>query len=252
MRTLAAVAALTLIVTAAAPAQQPLPDAEAFLAAAREKLLRSQMLQNKYAYKERRTELHTNPFGRLGTGGTGVYDVVPSEDGRTITRRLVEKDGKPVADASPEQRDTPERRERAPTGRSFADVVNTLHFKVDRREILNGKPAIVVTFAAKPNADPQTRQGKIARVFAGDIWVDEQQQEVERIEATAVDTLSMGFGLVARLNKGTKVTLLRQPVADGIWLPTEVKVIGEGRALLFRRLNVDYAVEWFDYRRIRD
>ena len=46
--------------------QAPLPDAEAFFAAARENLARAGQAQQRYAYKERRTELHRNPFGRIG------------------------------------------------------------------------------------------------------------------------------------------------------------------------------------------
>jgi hypothetical protein len=33
-------------------------------------------------------------------------------------------------------------------------------------------------------------------------------------------------------------------------MPTAVRFQGEGRALLFRKLNVDYEVEWFEYRRL--
>ena len=35
----------------------------------RDNLIRSQRAQFNYAYKERRTEFHINPFGRVGTGG---------------------------------------------------------------------------------------------------------------------------------------------------------------------------------------
>jgi hypothetical protein len=68
----------------------PLPDEQAFLAATRENLARSNRVQDEYAYKERRTELHTNPFGRLGTGDDLLFEVTPLSDGATgFTRRLV-------------------------------------------------------------------------------------------------------------------------------------------------------------------
>src|SRR3712207_1755458 len=72
--------------------QRPLPDEEPFFAAARENLARSTRAQNRYAYKERRAELHMNPFGRLGTGGIRVYEVTPEPDGSAVTRRLIERD----------------------------------------------------------------------------------------------------------------------------------------------------------------
>jgi hypothetical protein len=54
--------------------------------------------------------------------------------------------------------------------------------------------------------------------------------------------------MIARLNAGTRVTLLRDQVEGGIWLPTSIRFKGEGRAVLFRKLNVDLAIDWFDYR----
>ena len=42
--------------------------------------------------------------------------------------------------------------------------------------------------------------------------------------------------------------MLRAQVNEGVWLPVSVRFTGEGRALLLRKLNVDFSVEWFDYR----
>jgi len=55
----------------------PLPAEEPFFNAVRENMARASREQVRYAYKERRTELHTNPFGRLGTGDVLLYDVMP-------------------------------------------------------------------------------------------------------------------------------------------------------------------------------
>jgi hypothetical protein len=44
--------------------------------------------------------------------------------------------------------------------------------------------------------------------------------------------------------------LVRKPIDDEVWMPTELRLKGEGRAALVRRLVIDYAVEWFDYRRL--
>ena len=87
-------------------------------------------------------------------------------------------------------------------------------------------------------------------MFSGSIWVDEAAREVARVEATAVEDLSYGFGLLARVRKGSAVTLTRERIDDRLWLPTSVKFKGDGRALLaLRKLNIDFAVEWFDYRK---
>lgn len=224
---------------------RPLPDPASFYADVQKNLTRSNAAQYRYAYKERRTELHMNPFGRLGTGEVRVYEVTPGPSDRVYFRRLLERAGKPAPDGKPE------RQERRPTtGRSLDDVVATLRFTIARRERVDGRDAIVVEFEPRPNARPQTRQGSIAKVLKGTIWVDEAAREVMRAEATAIDGVSFGGGFIARLNKGAQITLTRQRIDDDVWLPTSIRMKGDGRALLsIRRMSIDYFIEWFDYRK---
>ena len=224
---------------------RPLPDPDAFYAEVQKNLARSNEVQYKYSYKERRTELHMNPFGRLGTGEVRVYEVTPGPSDRVYFRRLLEREGKPVPDGKPE------RQERRPTtGRSLNDVVTTLRFTIAGRQRIDGRDTIIVRFEPRPGANPQTRQGSIAKVLKGTIWVDEAALEVIRAEATAIDDVSFGGGFIARLNEGAHVTLTRKRIEDDVWLPTGIQMKGNGRALLaIRRMNIDFFIEWFDYRK---
>jgi hypothetical protein len=248
---LAGVLSYSLFVVAVPSAQDhPLPDPSAFFAAARDNLARAGRLQDQFAYKERRTQIHVNPFGRIGTGGVVVYEVMPIPNGPGFTRRVLERDGKPVANGEVEQFGQRRRRDR--TQSAIEDAAAVLDFAIEDRVGANGRPTILVTFTPKPDAKPTTRQGRLARAFTGKIWVDEATREVTRVEATAIDSITYGYGLLARLNKGTVVTLLRKHIEDDIWLPISIRFQGEGRALLLRKLNVDFAIEWFDYRRVSD
>jgi hypothetical protein len=225
-----------------------LPDQESFFNAVRENMARANREQHRYAYKERRTELHTNPFGRLGTGDVVVHDVTPGPEPSITFRKLLEKNGKPVLNSKVERQ---ERRVRAGSRSTVDDIVNVLDFALDRRETVNGRSAIVVRFEPKRGAEAETREGRMAKAFHGSIWVDEAAREVMRVEATATDDLSYGLGLIARMREGSAVTLIRERIDDKIWLPTSIKFKGDGRALFaLRKLNIDFSVEWFDYRRM--
>ena len=192
-------------------AERPLPDYDTFVRATRDNLIRSQRAQFNYAYKERRTEFHVNPFGRIGTGGVEGFEVTPIEKGTVILRRLVERDGKPVADGDVDRIKVKEEQRREGRRTSMDDVVAMLTFTMDRREKLHGRDTIVIKFTPKPEASPETREGRIAKAFSGSVWVDEAAREVIRVDAIAVDSISFGFGLIARLNEGTTVTLAREP-----------------------------------------
>jgi hypothetical protein len=246
---LLAVPVVVSVVVSAQPAPT-LPDHDAFVQETRNNLAKSQREQYRFSYKERRTELQTNPFGRIGSGGMVVYDVTPADGGNVIVRRLIERDGKPVADGPVQKTDLTQRAERRSRKSGLEDSVEMLEFALARRETVRGRNTIVVTFKPKPNARPETSEGKIAKLFTGSAWVDEERREVMRIEATAIDDITIGLGLVARLDEGTKATLTRDPIDGSIWLPTSIRFVGQGRALLVRRLNIDQRIEWFDYKRM--
>ena len=223
---------------------RPLSDPQPFFDAVRQNLVRSQDTQRQFAYTERRTDLSFNPFGHLGTGGTRVYEVTPLADG-VLNRRLLERDGKPVANGSVERIER-----RMPRGRSMIDdVASTIELSIDRRDVLDGRQTIVVAFKPRPDAKPRTREGRVARSFKGLIWIDEEAQEVAKVEATAIDDISFGYGLLARLDEGSTVMVRRRPIEGALWLPVSVRFAGEGRALLFRKLIINFAVDWFNYRR---
>ncbi|HEY6506717.1 MAG TPA: hypothetical protein VIY56_01810 [Vicinamibacterales bacterium] len=244
------VAILALLAGSVGDARQaaPLPDPEPFYAETRANLERAQKAQGDFAYRERRTELHLNPFGRLGTGATVVYDVTPLAGGGT-ERRLVERDGKAVADAQVERRQPRGRQTRR---RSVVDdVVHVLRFTIDHRAVVAGRSTIAVRFEPKADVSAETREGGLAQRFAGTIFVDEESREVVRVEATATDDLTYGFGMVARLARGTTVHLARERVEENLWLPTNLRFSGSGRALLFRRLVIDQVIDWTNYRRVR-
>ncbi|NOT28808.1 MAG: hypothetical protein HOP16_22210 [Acidobacteria bacterium] len=277
-RAAACVLAVAIVAPGAADGQhdKPLPVPDALYRAVRENLLKAEGVAHLYSFKERRTEVHTNPFGKIGTGGTQLVAVYPSPVRQLTYRRLLERNGVavPAADLAEQDRryrgrvaevqqeiatrtpadqhrqranDTSRRERRQ---RRVEDVVEVLQFTVEGRTVYNGVPAIVITFTPRPGAKPVTREGRTAVNFQGKVWIDEAVSEVMRVEATSIGDISFGLGIVARVGKGAKATMTRKAVADGVWMPTQVTLDGRGRAALIRTLVIDFVVDWFDYRRL--
>ncbi len=253
----------------------PLPDSETFSSLVRENLARAERVAYLYTFKERRTDIHRNPFGRIGTGGTRLFEVYPSATRRLTYRRLIDRNGvlldpQELAEQDREYReraadiqrqrvseDADERQSREEDAarergeRRITDVVDTLQFRVDGRTVYNGVPAIVISFSPRPGAKPETREGRMAQRFVGTVWIHEAAAEVMHVEATSIDSISFGFGLLARVGSGAEATLTRQAVEPDLWMPTQLTLKGRGRAALFlRSLVIDYSVNWFDYRRL--
>ena len=250
---------------------QDLPSRDAFLNDARDALARSQGLWYRYSYKERRTDLHMNPFGRMGTGGTRVFEVRPSPNPKLVYRREIARNGVPVSREELERQDAefrartqryedeldrdPERQRnedllaKRRAQMMIDDVVNTLQFELVRREFRNGKPVIVVSFAAKPDARPITREGRVAKAFRGELCIEEISRELTNLKAIATDDVSFG-GFVAKIYEGTEAVVERHEIERGVWMPTRLTLTGDIRAL-FRKAHLEHFVEWFDYRRIQ-
>lgn len=253
-----------------------LPPRETFLREVRETVTRSQEAAHRYAYKERRTELRLNPFGRMGTGGTHVYDVTPSANAKLTYRRLIERNGVAVAQAELDRQDaeyaarvkrtanesdqdSPQALERRRNEDLLAarraqmiveDVIATLQFDLTKRELRGGKSQIVIAFAAKPGARPVTRQGQMMKAFRGHIWVDEASREIVDAHATAIDDVGFGGGFIAKVYEGMETTVERREIAPGVWMPTRLTLRGDVRAI-FRKARIDHVVEWFDYRAVQ-
>lgn len=261
--------ALAAVATSAQP--QDLPPRDTFLREAREALARSQQAWHLYAYKERRTDLHLNPFGRMGTSGTRLTEVRPAADPRLTYRRVIERNGVALVQAELDRQDaayraTAARIEREDAARSdraeqddklarrraemvVADVVDTLQFELVRRDTHQGRPVIVVSFGGRPNARPTTREGRVARVFKGEVRIDETSREVIDVNAVATDDVTFG-GFVGKIYEGTQATVERREIEPGVWMPTRLTLKGDVRAL-FRKARIDHVVEWFDYRRVK-
>jgi hypothetical protein len=276
---LACVAMLVVVVTIGGVRAQDnpqLPVPEDLFRAVRANLVRAETVAHLYAFKERRTDVHTNPFGRIGTGGTKLYDVYPSPIRQLTYRRLIARDGvsltpaelaeqdsryrERVAERQREQatrgaeeerqRETDAARARERRQRRVEDIVNVLQFTLEGRTVYEGVPAYIVSFVPKPDAKPATREGRTAVNFEGKIWIGEATSEVMQVEATSIDDITFGFGLVARVGKGAHASMTRRQVAGDLWMPTRIALSGRGRAVLLRTLVLDFEVDWFDYRRL--
>ena len=206
----------------------------------------------------------------MGTGGTRVTEVRPSPNPQLTYRLVIERDGVPVPkheldrqeaefrarvarverDASriAEQRAHDELLARQRARMVVDDVLKTLHFEIAGREVRNGRPVIVVTFAPNPAARPTTREGRLATVFKGSVWIDEALREVTDMRAVAIDDVSFG-GFIAKVYKGTEAVVERREVEPGVWMPTRLTLSGDIRAL-FRKATIKHVIDWTEYRNI--
>jgi len=264
-----------LLTTLAAPGAQerPLPDYQAFAAEVKKHLATDEERQSGYMFIERRTDQRLDGNGRVKSEDVKVFEVYPGLPGEDRYRRLIEEDGKPVAasklagedrarrkdveDYAKKMANAGDRRkqeqqlakERSRYGAAIDDLFRIYDIQMIRRETIDGHDTILATLTPKPSAKPQTKDGDIMRHFKARAWVSESDYELVRVEIEAIDDLSVGLGLLARIHKGTTASYQRRKVNDEVWLPAQVAWTATARVLLVKSLRVRGIADFSGYRK---
>jgi hypothetical protein len=264
-----------LVVFLAAPRAQerPLPDFDTFAAQVKTHLATDEERQSGYMFVERRTEQRLDSSGRTKHESVKVYEVYPGLPGEDRYRRLIEEDGQPLPPAKLAERDRDRQKEVEEYARKMAnahdrqkatqdydkarrhyneaidDIFRIYDIQMIRRESIDGHDTILATLTPKPNVKPLTKDGGIMRHFKARAWISESDYELVRVEIEAVDSLSIGMGLLAKIDKGTTASYERRKVNNEVWLPERVTWTAGARVLLLKRLRVRGISDFSGYRK---
>ena len=266
-------ALLVLFLTAPSAQDRPLPDYETFAAQVKTHLATDEERQSGYMFIERRTEQKLDGSGRAKDESVKVFEVYPGLPGQDRYRRLIEEDGKAVLQGTlavqdrerqkevesyarrvstnaERQKETRQRdKERREYSAAVDDLFRIYDIHMVRRESIEGHDTIFATLMPKDGVKPQTDDGKVMRHFKARAWISESDYELVRVEIEAIDDLSFGWGLLARVHKGTVATFQRRKVNNEIWLPEQVTWTASARVLLLKRLRLRGVAEFSGYRK---
>ena len=254
------------------PSPAPLPEIRPFLKEVRRHLRSDEALVAQYTFTEKLTENRLDGKGQITKTKSEVYEVYPSfEPGQTY-RKLVVRDGVPVPTSEKNEQDRKQaieadkqarklasegpnaRQKREAESRRREEVVAAEVFEVYDisivdREMLGGRSTILLRFEPRADVNPSSKTGKFLKKFRGRAWIDEADHQVARIEGELIDTLSFGFGIVARLKPGAQVSFERHKINDEIWLPALAHWRGSARFFLIKGISIDAKSEYSDYRK---
>jgi hypothetical protein len=268
-----AFALLVLVLAAPAAQDRPLPDYETFAAQVKTHLATDEERQSGYMFLERLTIQKLDGSGQAKDESEKVFEVYPGLPGEDRYRRLIEEDGKPVpqgklavqdrerqkqvesyarrtSTSAERQRDTRDReKERRQYRAAVDDLFRIYDIHMVQRESIEGHDTIVATLTPKDGVKPQTDDGRVMRHFKARAWISESDYELVRAEIEAIDDLSFGLGLLARIHKGTVATFQRRKVNNEIWLPEQVTWTASARVLLLKRLRLRGVAQFSGYRK---
>lgn len=98
------------------------------------------------------------------------------------------------------------------------ELMGRFDFRVMKREWMEGRPVLAVSFEAKPTAPDKTIEDRVYKRVAGTVWVDEADSELVKIDARLREAIPLGwFGAIGSLNQfHAVIERIRMP--DGAWM----------------------------------
>lgn len=255
------------------------PDAQGKLSQEQiEKLLRvvadkdieNDKRQRDYTYIERQVQNNLDGKGNKKSTEIKTYEIL--EIYGEQVERLIAKDDKPLGakDAAKEEEkiqkvidkrkneseDARKKREEKEVkdreeGRKFVhEIADAYNFKLLGTESVGGREAWVIEGEPRPGFEPHMKDAKYLSKFHGRVWIDKDDLQLAKMDIETLDTISFGL-VVARLHKGTRVTMEQTRVNDEVWLPKQVTFKLSARVALLKGYNIDGELTYRDYRKFR-
>ena len=151
------------------------------------------------------------------------------------------------------KRETPEQRaERLRTQEDentslVREVPKAFDFQLVGEEVVRGRPAYVLQATPRPDYHAQGKYGKMFSKVAGKLWVDKQDLGWIKVDGEVIQPFSMGLFL-ARVLRGSHITMEQARVDNGIWMPERVEVRAAAKIFFIKSLVVERVLIYSEYR----
>jgi hypothetical protein len=203
--------------------------------------------------------------------GDKVRDVIESKDGSVA--RLILRDGKPLT----EEQDNNERQRlnemlQSPSayakhvkndasGLKIADSLIRLMPEAMVYTYVPGQPQtgknpgmieVVLDYEPNPKFSPPTTTAEALTGLKGRVWIDTKTKYVVRMEGTIFRGINFGWGMLAHIYPGGKLTIEQTDAGGGRWIFTNFTEQLSVRALMVKTLNVKSNVEASEFKPVSE
>ena len=191
-------------------------------------------------------------FYKQDEKGSTVKDVVQTRDGSVA--RLVAINGKPLSAEQEnleatrlkrllDQPDLQQRRKKrekedAERAKKIMHVMPDAFLYTYAGMVAgpNG-PAVRLSFKPKPGFDPPDQETRVAVGIQGELWIDQTQERMVRLDAHLFEDVDFGWGILGRLYKGGSIRIENADVGNRNWQLQRMKLDLSGKALMVKTLT---------------
>jgi hypothetical protein len=192
----------------------------------------------------RRIELDGHVFGRtIERDGRPLSDEERKQEEESIRQQLAGLKSAPPAPASVQKRQT------KPEDAWIREFPEALDYEKSGEEMVDGRKTVVLKATPRPGYKASNLRARVFEKMNGTLWIDAAEGELARVDAEMFDTVNVGFGVIGRIEKGTRFQLRRQRVDTGVWLASEQVIRFAARFLLVKTLHQQVRNFYADFER---
>jgi hypothetical protein len=216
-------------------------------------------------------ELHATKPGRsfsyrqhkVDAKGSTLKEIVETKDGDVA--RLIEKDGKPLPQqeeraeidrlnnllAHPEVQEHRHKKEQEDSARGD-EMVRMLPdaFLFTFDGMVEGPNGLCYRLKFKPNPafTPPDREGEVYHGMVGELWVDQAQLRLVKIDAHLISDVNFGWGVLGRLYKGGSILVQNADVGLHHWETVHMKLQLQGKLLMLKSVDYSTTEDFTDFK----
>jgi hypothetical protein len=216
-------------------------------------------------------ELHSSKPGRsfsyrqhkVDPKGSTVKEIVETKDGDVA--RLIEKDGKPLPAeeeqaeidrlnnllAHPEIQEHRHKKEQEDSARGD-EMVRMLPdaFLYTFDGMVEGPNGLCYRLKFRPNPafTPPDREGEVYHGMVGELWVDQAQLRLVKIDAHLISDVNFGWGVLGRLYKGGSILVQNADVGLHHWETIHMKLNLQGKLLMLKSVDYSTTEDFTDFK----
>ncbi len=172
-----------------------------------------------------------------------VVTRVIEKDGKVLTAEEITKQEEKLRRSVIEMRKTPMKPRFEEEG-WMDEMPDALEFRKIGVEDRHGRPADVLSFSPQKGYKAKTMRAKAFEKVRGKVWVDQQDGEMTFLDIEIFDTISVGFGLLGKLEKGTHFEMERKKWDIGVWFEVWQRIRYDLRVLMVKSLRQEIETHW--------
>jgi len=194
---------------------------------------------SRWMYRADREEQGKKKLKEVIQTGQGSLDRLVAVDGQPLNAKEQqdeqERIGDLVRNTAEQQRIEQTRKKDAEQCKAFFKMLpDALTF------IYAGRDGDLIKLSYRPNPSfqPPSREARVFHEMEGEMWVQETQRRLVRIQGHLVADVKFASGLLGHLEKGGHFNVEQRELSPGQWDLTFMEVDMKGKALFFKTISV--------------